>query len=93
MKLFEYMASGSALLATDLPSTTEIIRDGENGLLVPPSDVEALAGALRRLRDDPALAARIAAQAVEDVKHYTWEARAVQIAAFIESRLAPGKAG
>ncbi|MBN1119670.1 MAG: glycosyltransferase family 4 protein [Anaerolineae bacterium] len=88
MKLFEYMASGSALLATDLPSTAEIVRDGENGLLVPPSDIEALADALRRLRDDPALAARIAAQAAEDVKHYTWEARAKQIFAFIDSHLA-----
>ncbi len=93
MKLFEYMASGSALLATDLPSTAEIVREGENGLLVPPSDVDALAGALRRLRDDPALATRIAARAGEDVKQYTWKARAVQIMTFIESRLAPGRTG
>ncbi len=83
MKLFEYMASGSTLLATDLPSTAEIVRDGKNGLLVPPSDVEALAAALRRLRDDPALAAQIAVQAAEDVKHYTWEARAAQIVDFM----------
>ena len=79
MKLFEYMASGSPVLATDLPSTAEILRDGENGLLVPPGDVDALAGALRRLRDDPALGERLAAQALRDVQACTWEARARRI--------------
>jgi glycosyltransferase involved in cell wall biosynthesis len=84
MKLFEYMASGSALVATDLPSTAEIVRDGENGLLIRPSDVEALAQALRRLRDDPALSDRLARQAAQDVLDYTWEARAKRILAFIQ---------
>jgi glycosyltransferase involved in cell wall biosynthesis len=83
MKLFEYMASGSTLVATDLPSTAEIIHDGENGLLTPPGDVEALTRALRRLRDDPALAERLAQQAAQDVLDYTWEARAKHILAFI----------
>jgi glycosyltransferase involved in cell wall biosynthesis len=84
MKLFEYMASGSPLVATDLPSTAEIVRDGENGLLVPPADVAALAGALRRLRDDPALADRLAGQAAADVAaHYTWAARADRILDFV----------
>lgn len=84
MKLFEYMASGSALVATDLPSTAEIIRDGENGLLIPPGDVGALTQALRRLRDDPVLADRLARQANQDVLDYTWEARAKRILAFIQ---------
>jgi glycosyltransferase involved in cell wall biosynthesis len=84
MKLFEYMASGSPLIATDLPSTAEIVRDGQNGLLVPPADVAALAGALRRLRDDPALADRLAGQAADDVAaHYTWSARADRILDFV----------
>jgi glycosyltransferase involved in cell wall biosynthesis len=94
MKLFEYMASGSPLVATDLPSTAEIVRDGENGLLVPPSDVPALAGALRRLRDDPALADRLADRAARDVaEHYTWAARAARILDFVAGRLpSPGRA-
>ncbi|MGF1507238.1 MAG: glycosyltransferase family 4 protein, partial [Anaerolineae bacterium] len=53
MKLFEYMASGTPLVASDLPSTAEIITHGENGLLVPPGDVNALAAALRTLITDP----------------------------------------
>lgn len=85
MKLFEYMASGSPLVASDLPSTAEIIRDGENGLLYPPGDKSALIAALRRLRDDPALAARLAAQAAQDVHAYAWEVRARRILDFIQS--------
>jgi glycosyltransferase involved in cell wall biosynthesis len=85
MKLFEYMASGSPVVATDLPSTAEIIRDGENGLLSPPGDSAALATALRSLRDEPALAQRLSATATHDVRHYTWDARARAICAFIDA--------
>jgi glycosyltransferase involved in cell wall biosynthesis len=85
LKLFEYMASGSPFVATDLPSTAEIVRDGENGLLTPPSDPVALAGALRRLRDDPALARRLADQAARDALTYTWDARARRILEVIQA--------
>jgi len=85
MKLFEYMASGNPIVATDLPSTAEIIRDGENGLLTPPSDVSALTAALRRLRDDSALATRLAERAAQDVQHYTWDARAAAICKFMQA--------
>lgn len=87
MKLFEYMASGTPVIATDLPATAEILRDSENGLLTPPSDAAALANALRRLRDDLPLAERLAAAAVRDVQHYTWSSRAAQIIEFIRAQL------
>lgn len=84
IKLFEYMASGRAILATDLPSTAEIVQDGETALLVPPSDVDALAAGLARLYDDPALRARLGAAARELVfARYTWAARAQGILNFI----------
>ena len=87
MKLFEYMASHTPVVASDLPSTAEVIRDGENGLLYPPGDREALAAALRTLRDDPATGTRLAEQAARDVEDYTWTARARRILALINSRL------
>jgi glycosyltransferase involved in cell wall biosynthesis len=87
MKLFEYMASGSPVVASDLPSTAEVIRDGENGLLYPVGDGEALVAALRKLRDDPATGARLAEQAARDVLDYAWEARARRILEMINSRL------
>ena len=88
LKLFEYMAAGCALLATDLPSTREIVTEGETGLLVPPSDVDALAAALARLSADPALRARLGESARRlAFARYTWEARAQAILDFITARV------
>jgi glycosyltransferase involved in cell wall biosynthesis len=89
IKLFEYMAAQRAIVASDLPSTAEVLTDGDSGLLVPPSDVDALATAIIRLRDDPALCERLANKAYELVmSHYTWEARAKHILAQVEGRKA-----
>ena len=80
MKLFEYMASGRAIIASNLPSIAEVITDGENALLVQPSDAAALADAIKRLRDDAALRQRLADAAYSEVMaHYTWAARAKNI--------------
>lgn len=80
MKLFEYMASQRAIIASDLPSIAEVITHNQNALLVPPSDAKALADAIQRLRDDPALRQRLAEAAYQDVMtHYTWAARAKHI--------------
>jgi glycosyltransferase involved in cell wall biosynthesis len=85
MKLFEYMAAGVAVVASDLPSMAEVVTDGETALLHPPSDVDALAAALIRLRDDRDLCARIAAAGKQVVyAHYTWSARAQMITAVLE---------
>jgi glycosyltransferase involved in cell wall biosynthesis len=80
IKLFEYMASGRALVASDLPAYADVVQDGDNALLVPPGDVDALAEALRMLRDDAELRMRLAVCAQERVlAHYTWDARAKMI--------------
>lgn len=79
LKLFEYMAAGGTIVCTDLPSTTEIVRGGETALLVPPSDVSALADALCKLYDDPALRQRLARNAKRAASDYTWDARAREV--------------
>lgn len=90
IKLFEYMAAERAIVASDLPSTAEVVRDGETALLYPPSDVPALTEALRRLRDDAALRQRLGAAAQAEVMaHYTWAARARMILDCIRSADAP----
>jgi glycosyltransferase involved in cell wall biosynthesis len=74
------------VVASDLPSTAEVVRDGETALLYPPGDVGALAAALRRLRDDAALRERLGAAAQALVfAHYTWDARAEGILAEVMS--------
>lgn len=55
--LFEAMASGTAIVATNTGGTPEIVRDGLEGILVPPRDPAALAGAVGRLINDPGLRA------------------------------------
>lgn len=82
IKLFEYMAAGRAIVASDLPSTAEVVRDGKTALLYPPGDVAALTAALRRLSHDAALRERLGAAAQAEVMtRYTWAARARMILA------------
>jgi sugar transferase (PEP-CTERM/EpsH1 system associated) len=56
--ILEAMASGLPVVATNVGGNSELVLDGETGLLVPRSDPEALAHALRRYIGDPELAAR-----------------------------------
>jgi glycosyltransferase involved in cell wall biosynthesis len=62
-----------------------LVRDGRNGLVVPAGDAAALAGALRRLHDDPALRARMGAAGAEDVGFYTPEAWAAGVSSALRS--------
>jgi glycosyltransferase involved in cell wall biosynthesis len=88
MKTYSYLAAGRVIVAPRLPDVEEVLHDGENALLVPPDDVDAAAAAVRRAFGDAALAARLGAAASADQHHYTWQARARQIRAFIGERLA-----
>ena len=64
--LLEALALGKPVVATRAVGTADYIRDGETGFLVPPGDAPALARAVRRLLDDPALADRLGSRAVDD---------------------------
>lgn len=57
--LLEAAASGRPVVASDIPGCREIVRDGENGLLVPRGEVEALADVLARLLEDAELRRRM----------------------------------
>ena len=56
------MAAGLPVVTTAVSGIPELVRDGENGLLVPPSDPAALADALARVAHDPALREHLAGQ-------------------------------
>jgi glycosyltransferase involved in cell wall biosynthesis len=73
-KLFEYMAMGRAIVASDLGQIGEVLEDGATALLVPPGDVPALAAAIVRLASDEPLRLRLGAAARERaVREHTWD--------------------
>jgi glycosyltransferase involved in cell wall biosynthesis len=57
--VLEAMASGRAVVASDVAAVSDAVEHEVTGLLVPPGDPSALAAALRRLQADPALRARL----------------------------------
>lgn len=61
--VFDALAAGTPVVASDARAIAETIDAGVDGLTVPPGDVDALAAALRRLRDEPVLRARLRAGA------------------------------
>ena len=57
--LLEAAACGRAIIATNVPGCREIVRDGENGILIEPNNHKMLADAIQRLLDDPNLRQRM----------------------------------
>jgi glycosyltransferase involved in cell wall biosynthesis len=88
--LLEAMASGLAVVASSVAGIPEILTDGRTGLLVPPGDVGALAGALGRLAHDPASRASLG-RAARDyvVEHLDRTACGQHTAALFELMAAP----
>lgn len=84
LKLFEYMASGVPIVASALPSISEILND-ENAYLVPPDDSTLLAQKLTEVLEKPQEAAEKALKAKDQVQEYTWQKRASHILYFILS--------
>lgn len=73
--LLEGMACGTPVIGTNVASIPEVIEDGVTGFLVPPNDPAALGQAIIKLRDDPALAARMGAAGRARVeRRFTWDA-------------------
>ena len=83
MKMFEYMAAGRAILASDLPVIREVL-DDTTALFSPPEDVDAWAVALRGLLSNPQQRDALARNARLVVEKYTWLERARRAVAGFE---------
>jgi phosphatidyl-myo-inositol alpha-mannosyltransferase len=70
--LVEAMAAGLPVVATDIPGYREVVRDGEEGLLVPPADPAALAAAVSRVLSDADLAGRLGEAGRRRAARYDW---------------------
>jgi len=71
--LLEAFAHGRAVVATPVNGVNDLVRDGENGLLVPPGDPLALRDALARLTHERGLAERLGAAGRATVEDFAWE--------------------
>ena len=85
LKLFEYLALGAPIIASDLASIREVLQHERTALLVAPGDAGALAAAMTRLAGDPALSASLGAAARALAGEYTWERRAERLEPAIEA--------
>jgi glycosyltransferase involved in cell wall biosynthesis len=91
LKVFEYMAAGRAVVGSRIGQLGSLIEEEVDGLLYTPGDTAGLAAALRRLRDEPTLRARIGDEARRRVlTSHTWAAvadRLLQLASVPTTRL------
>ncbi len=65
--LLEAMAAGKPVIASDVGGSPEIVHHERNGLLFPSDDDNALADAIRRLANDPALSQSLGKQGQADI--------------------------
>ena len=88
--LMEAMAMGIACVSTNITGIPELIRNGIDGLLVPPADLDALVDALATLMDDPALRERLGASGRGRIlEHYNLERNVEQLARHFVERVKP----
>ena len=83
LKLFEYMATGQAIICPDIPALHEIT-GGDGALHVPRRNTSALAQAIIRLAGDPQLRQELGQRALQRVEPYTYTQRAKKLLAIAE---------
>lgn len=89
--LLEAMSMRLAVVSTPVSGIPEIVRDGFNGLLVPPADAPALAAALERLAADPTLRYRLGREARRSVlEQFGEEANLQSLVSLLECCLDDG---
>ena len=74
MSFLEAFCSGALVVSTDVAGISELVRSGENGILVPPGDHRGLADSALALLADPERANAMARRARESCEPFTWPA-------------------
>ena len=86
LKLFEYMAHGLPIVASDLPAVREVLRHGENALLCDPDNLESWIAAIVQIKGDRELRASLAHEAQADFRaNYTWDIRASRLISILKA--------
>ena len=80
LKIFEYMASGKPIVASNLEVISEVLVNNETSLLCEPDNINEWANALNKLAEDVILRERLGANALNELKtKYTWHQRISRI--------------
>jgi len=90
--LLEAMATGTPIVASDIPGYAGLISHGVEGLLVKPTDEKALASALLSLLQDKAMRDRMGENGKLKAKDYSWEVVAQKVMSYYQ-RLLEGRTG
>ena len=96
MVLTEAFASGTPVVASDIAGYRDVLRDGVDGVLVPPADPQALAETLRDLYEEPGRRIQMARAAAADVQRFAWPRVADEVMEAYQDAIAvpqPDKAG
>jgi len=86
--LLEGLASGTPVVASDIPGYSTVISNGQDGLLFPPRDSGRLADCLLQVLNDRDLSARLSAAGLKTAASYAWERVGERVAGFYRSVLA-----
>ena len=85
LKLFEYMASGRIIIASDLPVIREVLNE-ENAYLADSSDENDWIRCINEIKSDEGSAIAKARRAMDDVKNYSWRSRAEAMLGLISDK-------
>ena len=86
-KLFEYMASGKAIIASNLPSVCEILKDYNSALLFQPDDPIDLTKKINELINNNELSKKLSSNAMNLAEKYTWQAKASNFIKLIQTNI------
>ena len=89
--LIEAMAAGVPVVATDIPGYREVVRDGVEGVLVPPEDPVALAAAIGRILDEPDLARSLAEAGRVRARTFSWSEVVPRVEAVYQGAVATAR--
>ena len=85
-KLFEYMASGKPIIASDLPSINEVVSHNHSALLFKPDDSIDLTEKIYQLVNNKKLSEKLSLNSFDLVDNYTWETKAKNMLDLIKDR-------
>lgn len=93
LKMFEYMAAGLPVIASDFPLWRDIVERHECGLLIDPQDPQAIAGAIRWVVENPEEAAKMGARGQAAVQNtYNWSAEESKLLELYKRLIGPPEA-